>query len=138
MVRQEAHGQGRDVHRVWDAFVDGYTDVPTPLELQAHLEQCWRCQHALELEYRMRQLLTAPGLGEHAPPHLRRQMQRLTVRRWVLRSLAGVALVLLGLALVWRLMGPTRSPPSHPGPALGGDHADPLRTEHHGHSRAAS
>jgi anti-sigma factor RsiW len=105
--------QCRDARRMLDAFVDGYTDVPTTLELHAHLEQCWRCRHEVELEYRLRQLLTAPGLWEHAPPHLRRQMQqRLTARRWLWRSLAGVALVLLGLALVWRLMEPARSP--HP------------------------
>lgn len=102
--------QCRDAQQLLDAFVDGYTDVPTTLELQAHLDQCWRCQRELALEYRVRQLLTAPGLWEHAPPLLRQQMQqRLTVRRWVLRSLAGVAIVLLGLALVWRFMGPRRS-----------------------------
>jgi anti-sigma factor (TIGR02949 family) len=105
--------QCRDAQRVLGAFVDGYTDVPTTLELQAHLERCGQCRHEVELEYRLRQLLTAPGLWEPAPPHLRRQLQRrLTVRHRIRRSLAGVALVLLGLALVWRYTGPARSP--HP------------------------
>ncbi len=101
-----------EAQRLLDAFVDGYTDAPTTRELQAHFERCRRCQHELDLESRLRQLLAAPGLWEHAPQHLRRQMRRLQVRRPILRSLAGVALVMLGLVVVWRLTWPARPP--HP------------------------
>ena len=95
-----------EAQRLLDTFVDGYTDVPTNLDLQEHLEQCSQCQHELELEYRLRQLFTAPGVWEEAPAHLRRQIaRRLSGHRPPTRRLvAGGALVLLCLMLVLGLL----------------------------------
>ena len=95
-----------EAQRLLDTFVDGYTDVPTNLDLQEHLEQCSQCQHELELEYRLRHLFTAPGVWEEAPAHLRRQIARRLsgCHSPVRRLVAGGALVLLCLMLVLGLL----------------------------------
>ena len=48
--------------RLLDAFVDGYTDGPTTLDLHEHLQECPQCQDELALEHRLRDLLTAQGM----------------------------------------------------------------------------
>ncbi|MFQ5668872.1 MAG: zf-HC2 domain-containing protein [Candidatus Binatia bacterium] len=100
--------QCREAQRALDAFADGVTDVLTSLDLQEHLDQCSRCRHELELEYRLRRLLTEPGLWERAPAHLRRQTgRRLTGRRRLLQT-AGVAVMVLSLALALGLFRSAR------------------------------
>ncbi|MEE9147840.1 MAG: zf-HC2 domain-containing protein [Candidatus Tectomicrobia bacterium] len=91
--------------RLLDAFVDGYTDGPTTLDLHEHLRQCAPCQDELALEHRLRDLLTTPGMWERAPTHLRQQIvSQLPGRPRVLRPITGVALVLLCLALTVGLL----------------------------------
>ncbi len=101
-----------EAQQLLDAFVDGYTDVPTTLDLHEHLKQCAQCQDELALEYRLRRLLTEPGLWEQASAPLRQQIVRqLSGCRRVRRPVAGVALVLLCLALtlgLLRSVQPTR------------------------------